>query len=110
MRYKKGDKVKIKTWDQMEQEFGLYKLGNKGIDCGYRSSPGFYEHMEEDLGADRTVTIKYVYPKTKTYAVEESSSAWWNENMVDSEVLINDSSEESTVAGSDNERFNILDL
>jgi len=53
MKYKVGDKVKIKTWEAMEKEFGIY-VGT--INCDY----GFTSYMEKSLPDNRIVTIEDV--------------------------------------------------
>lgn len=50
--YKEGDRVVIKPWKAMEQEFGLTALG------GINSDAGFIAKMEAALsGTDRSVTL-----------------------------------------------------
>jgi hypothetical protein len=57
MKYKVGDKVIIKTWKVMEEEFGLNISGNIKCHLGYISS------MEKEinrLNINRIVTIKQI--------------------------------------------------
>lgn len=50
MKFKVGDKVKIKSWEEMEKEFGL--LPNGSINCNF----GFIREMEEYCGATATIS------------------------------------------------------
>ena len=52
MKYKIGDKVKIKSWDAMVAEFGVDESG--GIPCKY----GFVPEMKQF--ADTIMTIEYI--------------------------------------------------
>lgn len=57
--FKKGDKVKFKTWDEMLQEFGL----NKGPESFMESidvEGGFPHRMEEECDFDKVYTIKSI--------------------------------------------------
>jgi len=57
MKYKVNDKVKIKTWKQMEKKYGLDKNKDININCEYR----FHKKAEKQikkLKAKRIVTIK----------------------------------------------------
>ena len=62
--------VKIKTWEQMEKEFGLNLLGN--IDCEYV----FTSAMEEDMPLDRIIEV-----------INENWNGWGiSEDMIDSVI------------------------
>ncbi len=61
MRYDIGDKVKIRTWDSMEKEFGLDKI--RGVGKYITCLGTFTKDMEEFLNksdCDRVLTIKEV--------------------------------------------------
>jgi hypothetical protein len=48
MKYKVGDKVKIKTWEQMEAEFGLDRNGHIPCDCTFvHNMRGFCGTIQE---------------------------------------------------------------
>ena len=53
MKYKVGDKVKVRTWEDMEKEFGLNQNGY--IDC----DAAFVTDMKEYCG--KIVTIAKIY-------------------------------------------------
>ena len=38
MKYKVGDKVKVRSWNDMEKEFGLRATGSIDTHCGFTSS------------------------------------------------------------------------
>ncbi len=58
MKYKVGDKVKIKTWEQMEKEYGKSYLGNV-INC---QPIIFIRAMERAINGikDRILLIKFI--------------------------------------------------
>jgi hypothetical protein len=70
-KYKIGDKVKIKTWQQMEKEYGLNSVGN------INSNDPFPECLERVLNEnflDRILTITEVGENKgdhTTYILEE---------------------------------------
>ena len=73
MKYKVGDKVKIKTREQMEKEFGPAEFG--GIDCKY----GFVTEMEDWLkknSPDRVLTILKVSYYEEYYGMEGATFTW----------------------------------
>jgi hypothetical protein len=91
MKYKKGDKVKIKTWEQMEKEYGLSQKGTF-IDCDH----GFLRGREKALNTycpGRIVTIKGAYEHF--YKIEDMGSpsdeytrwtTWWSDDMIEGSV------------------------
>ena len=61
MKYKVGDKIVIKTWEQMEKEFGGK---NYGIYSIIKCSFEFNTHMEKNIlriNKDRIFSIKEVW-------------------------------------------------
>lgn len=79
MKYKVGDKVVIKNWDDMVEEFGLTIGGN--IDCKYC----FLDKMAEYCG--KTMTIKSIEERG-VYKMEEDGGTWnWSEDMFELEKI-----------------------
>ena len=84
MKYKVGDKVKIKTWKKMEGEFGLNHEGNV-----FPIYPCFVKRQEEDLNElnrDRVLTIEEEKMKINfkgceidTYRMKDIGYTWSNE-------------------------------
>jgi len=101
MKYKVGDKVKIKTWKELEKEFGLNPVGN--INC---KLPSFINTIEKELNAlntNRILTIRKIDEDYyNTYLMEEIS-CHWSEDMI--ECLVEEYKPEPIYT-----RFEILDL
>ena len=70
MKYKVGDKVRIKTWRQMQDEFGLD--ADNAIDCFKK----FTTVMESSLPRDRIITLDRVYEDDNYYISDEFTSRY----------------------------------
>ena len=75
MKYKAGDKVRIKTWKAMRKEFGLDR-DNEYINC----SCHFIQDMEEQLPKDRIAIIKSI--KNEHYTMKELDWSW-SDDMIE---------------------------
>jgi len=68
-------KVKIKTWEQMEKEFGLD--GDGAIACTF----GFINEMEQELPEDRIIVVRVVpnpdSPSTVYLCGVKELRHWW---------------------------------
>ena len=73
MRYRVGDKVKVREWDDMVEEFGTDEDG--GIDCNMC----FVEYMKKYCGKEMTVNRVL----TGHYTLEEDEGEFaWTDDML----------------------------
>lgn len=73
MRYKVGNKVKVREWDDMIEEFGTDEDGD--IDCNL----GFVEYMKKYCGKEMTVSRVL----TGYYTLEEDEGEFaWTDDML----------------------------
>lgn len=73
MKYKVGDKVKVREWDDMVEEFGTDEDGD--IDCNLY----FVEYMKKYCGKEMTVSRVL----TGYYTLEEDDMEWqWTDDML----------------------------
>jgi hypothetical protein len=83
MKYKVGDRVRIKTWDQMVKEFG--RKGNNGYHHEIPCHSVFVDSMEQDLRhkfPDRIVTIREVSFCHESYRMQDLG--WnWSDDMIE---------------------------
>lgn len=63
MKYKVGDKVRVRAWDDMEKEFGLDANGDIKCRCW------FIKQMRDLCG--KIVQIESVSPKSETYCIKD---------------------------------------
>ena len=99
MKYKVGDKVKIKTWGEMEKKYGRNSCGS--INC----KNAFTKKMEEEiekLNCNRILTIDSVY--AYFYGIKEMSSWNWSEDMI--KCLVKEDKDSEPITS----RFDILDI
>ena len=107
MKYKVGDKIKIKTWDQLLSEFG-------GTDDMIECPHGFMDQREKMLIGkcpDRVLEILFV--NDDMYEVRENLggfSKWWTDDMIEHEESTSDKESISDLLEMINSRFEILDL
>jgi len=100
MKYKPGDRVKIRTWKDMWKEYGTYE--KKYITC----KPIFTTRMEEELNrlnTNRIVTIKEIFDYSKCYTMKEVNLKW-------SDDMIECLASEYKIPEPIYTRFEILDL
>ena len=78
MRYNMGDKVKIKTWDEMEREFGLDMCGNIACKLTFTKEMLTY--------AGEIVTISGV--GDIWYHIEEDNGGYaWSDDMISYKIV-----------------------
>ncbi len=106
MKYKVGDKVVIKTWDAMKEEFVMSTGGHISIHK-YSKYTHQMEQVIRELDIGRVVTISEVVsgatlPRIPHYKIEESYTNWvWTDEMIECAAVPVDPI---------NNRFEILDL
>jgi len=103
LKYKEGDKVRIKTWKAMSEEYSISTSGNIAIHM-YSNYAKEMEDIIIDLDTDREVIIKEVVElgKIEHYKIEESNTKWvWTDEMIECVAVPVESIES---------RFEILDL
>lgn len=106
MRYKVGDKVRIKTWDSMVNDYGMSGYFESGINKErIPCDKSFYDIMEkqlEEIDTNRVVTIKEIEYKS-SYRIKELN--WeWSDDMI--ECLVEDYVKSEPIES----RFEILDI
>lgn len=73
MKYKVGDKVKVREWDDMVEEFGTDEDGDIGCNLC------FIKYMEKYCGEEMTVSRVL----TGYYILEEDDEGWqWTDDML----------------------------
>ena len=95
MKYKVGDLVKIRTWKEMEREYGIDE--HKRIKSKYIFFSEKREKLLNDLSSDRVVEIYKI--DRNYYFIKNFIELWkWTDYMIEE------------LAEPINSRFEILDL
>ena len=77
MKYKIGDKVRVRQWDDMAKEYGFINSVKRDIDI-----PGctFVNSMKKFCGS--VVTISNIVSDNSRYLIKEDNQEWyWTDNM-----------------------------
>jgi len=82
MKYKVGDKVRIKTWEEMEKKYGLYSGGS--IKCG------FTKEMEKYINRNFSNRILEITEVIRGYYKIENTCWSWTEDMIKEEKVVYD--------------------
>lgn len=110
MKYEHGDKVKIRTWEQMEKEFFVDLDGDINMEGEF-----YFLRQEEKLNQecpDRIVTIKKMSDTDRYYHIEEIKWSWTDEmkEWLWTDEMIEGLAEEPEPLIPINNRFEIMDL
>ena len=106
MKYKVGDKIRIRTWNEMEKEYGLNKDGDIEINKDEKCSSTFRNKKEQWILTrnTRVFTIKIINKFSKYYLIEEDMDIWsWTDDMI--QCLAGEESYEPPL-----KRWEILDI
>jgi len=102
MKYKVGDKVKIKTWEEMEKEYGSIE----DHICCYLP---YFDHEEKkfnELNCNRILTVEKIEETIVKYYLMKEIDNYWSDDMI--QCLAKDYVEEVFYSASN--RYEILDL
>ena len=105
MKYKAGDRVRIKTWEQMEKEYGL--TTNTIINCNEIKFHLFMENKLNELNADRIITIKAILKEkisSRNFYHMQELNWGWTDDMI--ECLAKEYKKPEPIES----RFEILDI
>ena len=76
MKYKVRDKVKVRTWEDMEKEYGLNSCGSIACDRSFTNK------MKEYCGKYVTITSAGFW-----YKIEEDDGYWqWTDDMFENKT------------------------
>ena len=102
MKYKTGDKVKIKTWEKMEREYGLNWHGN--IKCNTKLfNDIFTQEMEQEIKNDYFDRVVTINSKSDGSYHIKGSCWFFNDYMLEDIVKIDKQDRIQS-------RFEILDI
>lgn len=79
MKYKVGDKVRVRQWDDMVKEFGFFDDFKKDIDI-----PGctFVNNMKKFCGRVVTISSSTISCGNNIYSIKEDDQVWyWTDDM-----------------------------
>ena len=110
MKYKPGDKVRIKTWESMEKEYGI-KPSAYPMKVMIACPSGFFLEREIELNkvsSNRILTIEHLSPSNGLYFMKGMKNTgyyggWANEMI---ECLVKNYKDSVPIKS----RFEILDL
>jgi len=97
MKYKVGDKVRIKTWKEMEEHFGLNKKGY--ISCNRYFFTKEMERLLNKNFSNRMMEIKQVNSDHFYYRMKYMAFNWADDMI-----------KEKIISEPINSRFDILDI
>ena len=109
MKYAVGEKVKIKTWQQMKKEYGVEHLKGwkkiKNVDSPVPFT-GYMEGLVKALNNGRVLTVGKIVRnfKYECYVMKEIDNWCWSDHMI--EGIDEDYRQQHYIT----DRFEIIDL
>ena len=97
MKYKIGDKIRIKTWEKLKEEFGTKRNGD------INTPVPIFENMEKELKRKSSDREAIIESNNFNYSFKEIRF-YWSEEVI--ECLVCDSTRQGSILN----RFEILDI